>query len=103
MVVLVLVVAFYYLMATNAIDALLKAASYTYGPLLGLFAFGLTSQRQPVGRLIPAIAITAPVLSWLLANHGTDWLGGYQFGYEILLINGGLVYLGLWLVSRRRT
>ncbi|WP_198538046.1 sodium:solute symporter [Marinicella sediminis] len=100
--VLGLVVAFYYLMATNAIDALLKAASYTYGPLLGLFAFGLTSQRQPNGRLIPVIAIAAPVLSWLLANHGSDWLGGYQFGYEILLINGGLVYLGLWLVSRRR-
>ncbi|MGJ8662108.1 MAG: sodium:solute symporter [Marinicella sp.] len=94
-----MVVLFYYQMQTNAIDALLKAASYTYGPLLGLFAFGIFSQRQPHDRLIPYIAIIAPVLSYLLANSGSNWLGGYQFGYEILLINGGLVYLGLWVLS----
>ncbi len=96
----VLVVLFYYSMQTNAIDALLQAASYTYGPLLGLFAFGMFSNRQPKGRLIPMIAVVAPILSYLLANYGSAWLGGYQFGYEILLINGGLVYFGLWLVSR---
>ncbi|WP_223790000.1 sodium:solute symporter [Marinicella meishanensis] len=100
--VFVLVVLFYYLMQTNAIDALLQAASYTYGPLLGLFAFGMSTRRQPIGRWTPWIAVAAPILSWLLAKHGTTWLGGYQFGYEILLINGGLVYLGLWLTSRQQ-
>jgi len=93
------VLLFYYHMKTNAIDALLKAASYTYGPLLGLFAFGVLNQRKPRGRWIPLIAILAPMLSYLLSNYGSAWLGGYQFGYEILLINGGLVYLGLWFIS----
>ncbi|MCF6301537.1 MAG: sodium:solute symporter, partial [Proteobacteria bacterium] len=92
-----LVVLFYYHMQTNAIDALLKAASYTYGPLLGLFTFGIFNSRKPHDRWIPWIAIAAPILSYLLATYGSTWLGGYQFGYEILLINGGLVYLGLWL------
>ena len=95
-----LVVVFYYHMQSNAIDALLKAASYTYGPLLGLFAFGVFSNRTPHERWIPWIAITAPILSYLLANYGAHWLAGYQFGYEILLINGGLVYLGLWVMSQ---
>ena len=95
-----LVVVFYYHMQTNAIDALLKAASYTYGPLLGLFAFGVFSNRKPHDRWIPWIAITAPILSYFLANYGAHWLAGYQFGYEILLINGGLVYLGLWVMSQ---
>ncbi len=98
--VVTLVVVFYYLMQTNAIDALLKAASYTYGPLLGMFAFGIFSKRHPNDHLIPWIAITAPILSWLLANYGTAWLGGYQFGYEILLINGTVVYLGMLLTSK---
>ena len=96
-----LVVVFYYYMQTNAIDALLKAASYTYGPLLGLFAFGIFSKRKPHDRWIPLIAILAPILSYLLANYGSAWLGGYQFGYEILLINGGLVFAGLWFFSSR--
>jgi SSS family solute:Na+ symporter len=88
-------------MQTNAIDALLKAASYTYGPLLGLFAFGIFSKRKPHDRWIPLIAILAPILSYLLANYGSIWLGGYQFGYEILLINGGLVFVGLWFFSTK--
>lgn len=96
-----LVVLFYYVMQTNAIDALLKAASYTYGPLLGLFAFGIISSRKPVGKWIPIITILAPSFSFWLANYGTHWLGGYQFGYEILLINGGLVFLGLWLIGKK--
>jgi SSS family solute:Na+ symporter len=100
-VVFMLVVVFYYHMQTNAIDALLKAASYTYGPLLGLFAFGIFSKRKPHDRWIPLIAILAPILSYLLANYGSIWLGGYQFGYEILLINGGLVFVGLWFFSTK--
>jgi SSS family transporter len=99
--VFVLVVVFYYHMQTNAIDALFKAASYTYGPLLGLFAFGMFCKRKPYDRWIPFIAILAPILSYLLANYGSAWLGGYQFGYEILLINGGLVFLGLWIFSKK--
>lgn len=95
-----LVVVFYYHMQTNAIDALLQAASYTYGPLLGLFAFGMFNRRKPHDRWIPWIAMAAPLLSFLLATYGSTWLGGYQFGYEILLINGGLVYLGLWISSK---
>lgn len=100
LVVFALVVIFYYVMQTNAIDALLKAASYTYGPLLGMFAFGIFSSRKPIGRFIPWIAVAAPILSYCLAAYGSTWLGGYQFGYEILLINGGLVYLALRILSK---
>lgn len=97
-----LVVVFYYVMQTNAIDALLKAAGYTYGPLLGLFAFGIFTSRNAVGPWIPVIAVIAPVISYLIANYGSKLLGGYQFGYEILLVNGGLMFLGLCLISLKR-
>lgn len=97
-----LVVVFYYVMQTNAIDALLKAASYTYGPLLGLFAFGMFTNRQLQGRRIAVIAVLSPIACLLLANHSAQWLNGYQFGYEILLLNGALVFVGLWLFSKNK-
>lgn len=85
---------------TSLIDAVYIIASYTYGPLLGLFAFGLTTRRKPSDRLTPYIAIAAPLLCYLL-EYAMQSFFGYKFGYELLIINGLLTYLGLWSVSMK--
>ena len=80
--------------STSVIDAIYILCSYTYGPLLGLFAFGLFTKRQPNDRLVPYIAVASPVLCFALdmtAQH--CW--GYKFGYELLMINGLLTFVGL--------
>ncbi len=80
----------------SLIDTIFKVAAYTYGPLLGLFAFGMFSKRAVNDNLVPLICLMAPALSYLLAANSTAWFG-YTFGYEILLVNGLLTALGLWL------
>lgn len=86
---------------TSLIDAVYIIASYTYGPLLGLFAFGLTTRRTLNDSLSPYVAIAAPCLCYLL-EHMTQAITGYKFGYEILIINGLLTYIGLWSISHKR-
>ena len=81
---------------------ILKLAGYTYGPLLGLFAFGLLSQRQPRDRWVPAVALAAPALCALLDARQAQWLGGYQIGLELLVLNAALTAALLWLISLRR-
>lgn len=84
--------------ATSAvIDLVLRMARYTYGPLLGLFAFGLFTTRTVRAWAVPGVAVAAPLLGWLLDTRASAWLGGYAFGNELLLVNGLLTFLGLWL------
>lgn len=82
----------------SVIDAIYIIASYTYGPLLGMFAFGLFTRRRTKDRLVPLIAIASPVLCYAL-----DWWinkeTGYKFGYELLMLNGSLTFAGLMLLS----
>ena len=82
----------------SVIDAIYIIASYTYGPLLGMFAFGLFTRRQTNDRLVPLIAIASPVLCYAL-----DWWiskeTGYKFGYELLMLNGSLTFAGIMLLS----
>lgn len=85
---------------TNLIDAVYIIASYTYGPLLGLFAFGLTTGRMPRDGFTPYIAIASPLLCYLL-EYTVQTATGYKFGYELLILNGLMVYAGLWASSRR--
>jgi SSS family transporter len=80
--------------------AVFKAAGYTYGPLLGLYAFGLYAKRQARDRAIPWICLLAPVLSYLIDGLSPRWLG-YEFGFEILILNGFLTFVGLWAVSEQ--
>jgi hypothetical protein len=84
----------------SLITALFTVAGYTYGPLLGMFAFGLSTPRRVRDRFVPVIAIAAPVLCYLLKANADAWLGGYQFGFELLILNGLLTYVGMWLLSR---
>ena len=84
--------------STSLIDAIYTIASYTYGPLLGLFAFGLFTHRKPNDKLVPYICIASPLLCYAL-DLATQQLWGYRFGYELLMLNGLLTFSGLWLSS----
>ncbi|MBR1681852.1 MAG: sodium:solute symporter [Bacteroidaceae bacterium] len=99
---LALILAFRALNSTSVIDAVYVIASYTYGPLLGLFAFGLfaPARLRPVPRVIPFICLASPVLCYLLSLLSAA-LWQYHFGYELLLLNGALTALGLWLSCPR--
>ena len=84
---------------TSVIDAVYVLASYTYGPLLGLFAFGIFSKRRVRDRWIPLVVLLAPALCFLLDRNSEAWFGGYRFGYELLILNALLTILGLLLIS----
>lgn len=97
---LIIILAFKELNERALIDAVLNVASYTYGPLLGLFAFGLVTKRQVIDRLVPIVCILAPCVSFVVSSNSVDWLGGYKFSFEILLVNGLLTMAGLWIISK---
>ena len=86
----------------SVIAQLFTLAGYTYGPLLGLYAFGLFTRLQVKDKLVPVIAIIAPVLSYILKVNSDTIFGGYQIGFELLVINGMLTFIGLLLISKRK-
>ena len=87
--------------STSLINAIYTIASYTYGPLLGLFTFGLFTHRQPHDSMVPAICIASPLLCYAL-DTTTQHLWDYHFGYELLMLNGLLTFLGLWFSSLKK-
>ena len=87
--------------STSLIDAVYIIVSYTYGPLLGMFAFGLLTSRGVNDRLVPVIAVASPLLCYAI-DYGVGQLTGYRFGYELLMLNGLLTFLGLWLTGQRQ-
>jgi Na+/proline symporter len=86
----------------SVIWELFKAAGYTYGPLLGLFAFGLLTKSQIRDRYVWIIAIIAPILSYILNLYSKDLFGGYEIGFEILIINGLITFLGLLFIRKKQ-
>ena len=88
----------------SIIDKILDLAGYTYGPLLGLFAFGIFTKRQlPNTYIVTIICLIAPAISYLLSMNAKTWFNGYQIGIELLLINGMLTFFGLLLISYKGT
>lgn len=85
----------------SVVVAVFTVAGYTYGPILGLFLFGLLSRRKVRDRWVPLIALAAPTLSWIISSHSKEWLAGYTFGFEILILNGLLMIAGLAIISRK--
>ncbi|HEY5327911.1 MAG TPA: sodium:solute symporter [Mucilaginibacter sp.] len=82
------------------VSAIFKVASYTYGPLLGLYAFGLfAGKRQVNDKLVPFICLFSPALCYYLSTHSAGLMGGYVFDNELILVNGLLTFAGLWLTS----
>jgi Na+/proline symporter len=94
------IIAFRALAHTSVIDAVYVLASYTYGPLLGLFAFGMTTRRRVRDGWVPVICVLAPLLCLILDLGSAGWFGGYRFGYELLILNGGFTYVGLVFASK---
>lgn len=86
--------------STSVIDAIYILCGYTYGPLLGLFSFGLLTRRSVNDRWVPAVAVASPLLCFAIET-ATRCLTGYQFGYELLMLNGALTFAGLWILGPR--
>ncbi|HNX84531.1 MAG: sodium:solute symporter [Bacteroidales bacterium] len=83
------------------IDKLFTIAGYTYGPLLGLYTFGLFTKRTVTDRFTPWIAIISPVLCYFLNVFSEELFNGYRFGFEMLLVNGFLTFMGLLIFSKK--
>lgn len=98
---IIVIVIFKYVLDSNVIDNLLKVAGYTYGPLLGLFAFGIFTKRSIKDKLVWVVALVALTLSFIIGSIPSESLGGYVIGYELLIINGLLTFIGLFLISKK--
>ncbi len=85
----------------SVVMAVFKVAGLTYGPLLGLFAFGLLTRYRVKDHLVPPVVVASPVLSWLLSNYSEHLFNGYQIGFELIIINGALTFAGLFLIRLR--
>ena len=85
----------------SIITILLDVAGYTYGPLLGLFAFGILTKRKLNDKLAPIVCLLAPAICYSLQYFSADILGNYQIGIEMLILNGGITFAGLWAISKK--
>ncbi|MFC4721107.1 sodium:solute symporter [Geojedonia litorea] len=98
---ILVIIAFKYVIKDESVIAkLFVFAGYTYGPLLGLYAFGLFTKLKVKDKLVPFIAILSPILSYIISVNSLKWLG-FEFGFFILILNGALTFLGLILIRRQ--
>lgn len=86
----------------SVISSVFTVAGYTYGPLLGLYAFGLFTKRGVKDSLVPFICISSPVICYILNVNSVAWLNGYKFGFELLILNGLITFLGLWFAGEEK-
>jgi Na+/proline symporter len=85
----------------NVVSAIFRVAGYTYGPLLGLYAFGLFTSLKIKDRWVPVVAVLSPLLTYVINYYSEELLNGYRFGFELLLVNGLLMFTGLFIISKR--
>ncbi len=97
---LVFVMVFKWVNNPSMIGVILKVAAYTYGPLLGLFSFGILTKRKVIDKFVPLVCVLAPVICFFLDKFQKDIFGKYEIGLELLIINGLLTFLGLYLISK---
>jgi len=86
---------------SSIITAVFIAAGYTYGPLLGLFSFGMLTKWQLKDRWVLPVCFASPFISYIVNINSEQLLGGYKFGFEILILNGLITFLGLWLIREK--
>ena len=84
------------------ISELFTIAGYTYGPLLGLYSFGMFTRRKIRDSFTPMVAVLSPLICYILSLNSVEWLNGYKFGFELLILNGALTFAGLRLISRKK-
>lgn len=82
-----------------AINGVFKAAGYTYGPLLGLFTYGILTKRASWDKWIPLVVLISPALTFIIDINSADWFGGLKFGHFILAVNGLITFIGLYILS----
>jgi len=99
---IIVIIIYRYVLQDNVINSLLQVASYTYGPLLGLFAFGLFTQYSIKDKYVWLVSIISVVITYILNKNSVQWLGGYVFGFELLPVNGLITFLGLWLIKSKK-
>ena len=98
---LVVIVLFRAINDRAVIDKLFTVAGYTYGPLLGLYAFGLFTKLEVTDRFVPLVALLSPVICYFLSEYSVNIFHGYHFGFELLILNGFITFAGLLLFRRR--
>jgi len=98
---LIMVVIFKIINDNSMIGLILKLAGFTYGPLLGLFAFGIFTKYKVEDRLVPYVCIAAPIISYFIDKYQVDMFGDFKIGLELLIINGLLTFFGLWLIRKK--
>ncbi|RTY76852.1 sodium:solute symporter [Flavobacterium sp. GSP27] len=87
---------------SSVVGMIFRVASYTYGPLLGLYCFGLFAQSKTVkDKLVPIICLLSPALTYLISEHSKTLFFGYVFDNELIIVNGLITFLGLWLISKK--
>ncbi|KOF02496.1 sodium:solute symporter [Roseivirga seohaensis subsp. aquiponti] len=86
---------------SSVISAIFKVAGYTYGPLLGLFSFGLMTKLKVRDNLVLPVCLLSPAISYLVDMNSAAWFNGFQFGFFILIFNGALTFLGMLIISKR--
>lgn len=96
---LVIILVFKEINERSVIDAVLNVAGYTYGPLLGLFSFGLLTKRSVRDQWVPLVCLLSPAISFWISSHSVTWWDGYQIGIEVLILNGAITFAGLFFIS----
>jgi hypothetical protein len=86
----------------SVIQTVYKVASYTYGPLLGMFCFGIFTKRQVRDHWIPVVVILAPVITWMIDVNSAIWFNGYTFSHERLILNALLTFVGMLCLTKTR-
>ena len=85
----------------SVVVAVFKAAGYTYGPLLGLFAFGLLTKKNVKDRFVPVVTLISPFIAWIIDSWSEKLFNGYQIGFELIIINGAITFLGLLIIQKK--
>jgi Na+/proline symporter len=98
---MLVIIAFSFINNEAVISELFTIAGYTYGPLLGLFSFGLFTRKKVNDKLVPFIAVASPLICYLLSKNSELLFNGYKFGFELLILNGALTFAGLWFLKKK--
>jgi SSS family transporter len=101
MLIFLVILIFKWINDDSVINQVFRVAGYTYGPLLGLFAFGLFTKIKVYDKFVPIVAVLSPVLTYIVNMFSEELLGGYKFGFELLLVNGFIMFVGLLLLAKR--
>lgn len=98
-IIFLLIMLFYYLLDMAVIHMVFQVAIYTYGPLLGLYAYGLLTRMNTMDKMVPVVCILAPIITFAVDYYTPIITGGYEFGFELVIFNGGITFAGLWLLK----